>query len=258
MIPKKQNNISNPRDFRPISLKSCLAKVAERLMLIKIKELLDKNKIIINQQSGFRQKRQTKENFFSLTQKAIETLNRCKKMCTIFFDIASAFDKVWHDGLIYKLIKLSFPKYIIIWLKQFLRARSFAVRISNSITSRFIIEAGVPQGAVLSPTLFSIFINDIPINYVRNKNYSLLFADDLCSFHIFKKKKTIVKQIQNYLKRIEIWLKTWRLMMAPHKCNYIVFSNNKSKSDDDDLEIKLLGLKINKNDSPTFLGIRFD
>ena len=47
-------------------------------------------------------------------------------------------------------------------------------------------------------------------------------------------------------------------MTAPHKCNYIVFSNNKSKSDDDDLEIKLLGLKINKNDSPTFLGIRFD
>jgi hypothetical protein len=93
---------------------------------------------------------------------------------------------------------------------------------------------------------------------MRNKNYSLLFADDLCSFHIFKKKKTSGKQIQHYLKRIEIWLKTWRLMTAPHKCNYIVFSNNKSKSDDDDLEIKLLGIKINKNESPTFLGIRFD
>lgn len=258
MIPKKQNNSSDLRDYRPISLTSCLAKVAERLMLTKIKEFLDKNKIIIKQQSGFRQKRQTKDNIFCLTQKAIETLNRGKKMCTIFFDIASAFDKVWHDGLIYKLIKLKFPKYIIVWLKQFLTSRSFAVRINNTITRRFIITAGVPQGAVLSPTLFTIFINDLPINYMRNKNYSLLFADDLCSFHIFKKKKTSVKQIQNYLKRIEIWLKTWRLMMAPHKCNYIVFSNNKSKSDDDDLELKLLGTKINKNDNPTFLGIRFD
>jgi hypothetical protein len=126
MIPKKQNNSSDPRDYRPISLTSCLAKVAERLMLTKIKEFLDKNKIIIKQQSGFRQKRQTKDNIFCLTQKAIETLNRGKKMCTIFFDIASAFDKVWHDGLIYKLIKLKFPKYTIVWLKQFLTARSYS------------------------------------------------------------------------------------------------------------------------------------
>jgi hypothetical protein len=74
--------------------------VAERLMMIKIKEFLVKNKIIIKQQSGFRQKRQTKDNIFFLTQKAIESLNRGKKLCTIFFDIASAFDKVWHDGLI--------------------------------------------------------------------------------------------------------------------------------------------------------------
>jgi hypothetical protein len=81
-------------------------------MLIKVKEFLDKNKIIIKQQSGFRQKRQTKDNIFFLTQKATETLNRGKKMCTIFFDIALAFGKVWHDGLIYKLMKLNFPKYI--------------------------------------------------------------------------------------------------------------------------------------------------
>jgi hypothetical protein len=84
MIPKKQNNSSNPRDYRPISLTSCLAKVAERLMLTKIKEFLDKNKIIIKQQSGFRQKRQTKDNIFCLTQKAIETLNRGKKCAQSF------------------------------------------------------------------------------------------------------------------------------------------------------------------------------
>ena len=258
MIPKKQNNSSNPKYYRPISLTSCLAKLAERLMLIKFKEFLDKNKIIIKQQSGFRQKRQTKDNIFFLTQKAIETLNRGKRMCTIFFDIASAFDKVWHDGLIYKLIKLRCPKYIICWLKDFLSNRVFAVRVNESITARILIKAGVPQGAVLSPLLFSLFINDIPINYAKNKNYSLLFADDLCSFHIYKKKRTSVKQIQLYLDRIEKWLKSWRLMMAPHKCNYIVFSNSKSHQEEEDLDIKLLGVNINKSDNPTFLGIRFD
>ena len=192
-------------------------------MLIKIKEFLKKNKIIIKQQSGFRQKRQTKDNIFFLTQKAIETINRKKRMCAIFFDIASAFDKIWHEGLIYKLIKLNFPKYIICWINQFLKNRFFAVKMNNIITNKLIITAGVPQGAVLSPTLFSIFINDMTVNYSRNKKYSLLFADDLCSFHIYKKKRTSVKQIQLYLDSIEKWLKSWRLMMAPHKCNYMQF-----------------------------------
>jgi hypothetical protein len=184
MIPKKQHNSSNPKDYRPISLTSCIAKLAERLMLKKIKNFMDKNHIIIKQQSGFRKQRQTKDNIFYLTQKAIESINRGKKMCTIFFDIASAFDKVWHDGLIFKLMKLKFPDFIVCWLKEFLTNRYFAVRVNNEVTEKIEIKAGVPQGAVLSPTLFSIFINDIPINYVKNNLYSLLFADDLCSLHI--------------------------------------------------------------------------
>jgi hypothetical protein len=123
-------------------------------MLIRIKEFLNKNNIIIKQQSGFRAKRQTKDNIFFLTQKAAESLNRGKKMCSIFFDIASAFDKVWHNGLLYKMIKLNFPKYIILWLKNFLFNRLFAIRINNVKTDNFIIGAGVPQGAVLSPFYF--------------------------------------------------------------------------------------------------------
>jgi retron-type reverse transcriptase len=132
-------------------------------------------------------------------------------MCSIFFDIAAAFDKIWHDGLIYKLIKINLPKFIINWIIHFLSHRFFAVRVNNSITDKSIITTGVPQGAVLSPTLFSIFINDIPINYSRNKCYSLFFADDLCAYFIYKQKRTIVKTIQLYLDRIEKWLKTWRL-----------------------------------------------
>ena len=188
MIPKKQKNTGNPKEYRPISLTSCVAKLAERLMLSKTKEFMEKNNIIIKQQSGFRKQRQTRDNLFFLTQKATESVNRGKKMITIFFDIASAFEKVWHQGLIFKLIKLNFPFHIICWLREFLIKRYFSVRVNNYLTKQVLIETGVPQGAVFSPTLFSIFINDIPMNFSKNKFYSLLFADDLCDFKIYKKK----------------------------------------------------------------------
>ena len=214
------------------------------------------NNTIIKQQSGFRRGRQTRDNIFHLTQKALETVNRGKKMCTIFFDIASAFDKVWHNGLLYKLIQLKFPNHIISWIKEFLENRFFVVRVGDVTTTNFEIKAGVPQGAVLSPKLFAIYINDLPIKYKKNKFYSLLFADDLCAYNIFKRCGNVNKQIQAYLNMIETWLKKWRLMMAPQKCNYIVFSS--CKASDTKMNLKLFDAPISACADTTFLGIRFD
>jgi hypothetical protein len=131
MIPKKKSNSTDPKDYRPISLTSNLAKLTEKLMSIKLKEFLKKNNIIIKQQSGFRANRQTKDNICLITQKIIEQFNRGKKVCRIFFDIASAFDKVWHKGIIYKLIKLKTPSFIVSWLRDFLDNRFFYVKIKN-------------------------------------------------------------------------------------------------------------------------------
>jgi hypothetical protein len=259
MIPKKNKNSSNPKEYRPISMTSCIAKLAERLILSKMREFMDKNNIIIKQQSGFRKQRQTRDNLFHLTQKATETINRGKKMCSIFFDIASAFDKVWHKGLLYKLIKWNFPFYLICWIKEFIDSRYFAVRVNNCLSKKSLVETGVPQGAVLSPTLFSMYINDIPMNFSKNKFYSLLFADDLCAFKIYKKNgKNVNSSIQSYLISLEEWLKKWRLQMAPNKCSYLVFSSNKNRDDHEDIDIKLSGSKIMANKNPVFLGIRFD
>ncbi len=117
-------------------------------------------------------------------------------MCAIFFDIASAFDKVWHDGLVFKLLELNFPNHLIRWIKDFLDNRLLAVSIGLFISEKLMIQAGVPQGAVLSPSLFSIFNNDIPVKYSKNKLYSLLFAYDLCALKIFKKLVTPIRKFK--------------------------------------------------------------
>ena len=115
----------------------------------------------------------------------LESFNRDKKVCCIFFDISAAFDKVWPVGLIFKLVKIKLPLYLINWIVTFLNNRQFRVKIGDYCTEYFEILTGVPQGSVLSPTLFSIYINDIPMNNKKNQINSLLFADDLAYYHIY-------------------------------------------------------------------------
>ena len=178
--------------------------------------------------------------------KVIESFNRKKKVCCIFFDIAAAFDKVWHDGLILKLNEIKLPLYLIKIIKEFLTDRKFRMKIKEKLSEYYPITTGLPQGAVLSATLFSIYINDIPTNHKKNKIYSLLFADDLAYFHIYKKgEATVTKKINDHLKELEKWMSKWRLKLAPHKCNYLVFSkNNINESENLDLITKYLNMII--------------
>ncbi len=105
--------------------------------------------------------------------------------------IQSAFDKVWHDGLIYKLYKYKIPLYIVSIITDYLNDRKFTVKIDNHLSSLRAISCSVPQGGVLSPTLFSLFINDLPLNLSEKRgDYSYLFADDIADicFQIVWKK----------------------------------------------------------------------
>ena len=90
-------------------------KLYEKIILNRIKNFLDLNKILIKQQSGFRNNRQTKDNLVFMSQKIQEAFGNKQKVCCVFFDIQAAFDKVWHNELIYKLYKLKFPLYLIDW-----------------------------------------------------------------------------------------------------------------------------------------------
>ena len=183
-------------------------------------------------------------------KKKSETFNRKKKLCCIFFDIAAAFDEVWHNGLIFKLIQIKLPLYLVNFFIAFLWERKFRISLDGYNTEYHDISNGI---SVTSLLLFSIYMNDIPLNLKLNKSYSQLFADDLSYFHIYKKKgeKSASKNINNHLKNLEKWFYKWRLRMAPNKCNYLVFSNG-STNESEKLELKLNGTKLKYNNTPTF------
>ena len=171
-----------------------------------------------------------------------------------------------YEGLIYKLIKIGLPAYVVVWINEFLANRKFKIKLNSHISNTYSITCGVPQGAVLSPLLFSIFINDVPLYLNRKSKHSLLFADDLMFMQIFRK---INSQVENQLNKqmlsLESWLNNWRLKMAPEKCVYSIFSNNKKAGEkgkkgfnNEKLNLMLYNQAIQLDNDITFLGLRFD
>ena len=189
MILKNGQDNGNAGKYRPISMTPCLARLFERLVLQRLEVFLKTNNIKINNQSGFRKNRQTKDNIFFITQKSQQAFNEYKKTLAVFFDIAGAFDKVWHSGLIYKLAIMKVPYYLLKIIMNFLEDRSFSVKLEGTLSSRRLIKCGVPHGGVFSPTLFSCYINDVPLAEGANEK-CLLFADDIVfTLSFFYKKK---------------------------------------------------------------------
>lgn len=258
MIPKKGKDKSLASSYRPISLTSCLAKTCERLTLNRLQVFLKSKDIIIKQQSGFRSHRQTNDNLVYLLQKVKENFNK-KKMNTVavFFDIEKAFDKVWHSGLIYKLHQYGLPKYLGYWIVDFLRNRTFSVKVDKSISNIYTITAGVPQGAVLSPTLFSLFINDIPLTNQYQKGESSLFADDLAHLNQDRNLKRLEIHVQRYLYLLQDWLSNWRLSMSAQKCSYVLFGKN-STINSKHISLKLYENEIPRDNNPRYLGAILD
>ena len=231
-------------------------RIQERLF-----KMLNKSNVISPIQSGFRQRRQTKENILAVVQKVANSLNNRTnnkkwKAITLLFVIAAAFDTVWHEGLVNKLIKAKVANHLIFWIKDFLTSRSFSVRIDHTLSEPKQIARGVPQGAVLSPLLFSVFINDVPELSQPERSYTYLFADDMVVVHIYEDDESASALINTHLKQLEKWPNNFRLSMAVSKCEYILFYNSRRRPDD--LNLTMYGASIGRFKDVQFLGVTLD
>jgi len=259
MIEKKADDLTNPKNYRPISITACLCRLLERIILRRLQEYLENNGLLMGQQSGFRARRSTSDNLVFIIQKIKESFNRKRKAIAIFFDIEAAFDKVWHAGLIHKMAQMRVPYHIVRFVTEFLSDRSCYVKVNQALSEKIPITCGVPQGACLSPTLFAIFINDSPKRSKRNDEQTLLFADDTALLKLYRNKtKKVLNEINCFLSELSAWAFKWRVTLAPHKCNYIAFGRNKV----DEFDLSLNGTKLktadDKTDEIKFLGLRLD
>ena len=160
-ILKKGKKADKPQNYRPISLTSCVGKLGEKIVNNRLYWWLETNNLISAHQAGFRAKSRTEDQLFRLTQKILDGFQRGEHSAAVFIDLQQAYDRVWRKGLFMKMQNLGIQGKLYSWIKSFLTDRLIQTRINDTLSSKAVLEEGLPQGCSLSCTLFLIFINDL-------------------------------------------------------------------------------------------------
>lgn len=257
-FPKPNKNPLHPENHRPISLLNTFSKLTERIILTRLTEDIEDRNIIPNIQYGFRPNHSTEQQALRLTEIIFDTLTTKRCSSALFLDISKAFDKVWHNLLLQKMINYRINNTLIKLTHSFLKNRTFSIKsIINTSTIRSI-NAGVPQGAVLSPTLYNLFTADIPIHFPNTQ--ILTFADDTAIITTSKSYNRTINYLQNTINEITQWTNQSRLQINPDKSQLIHFSKKFTHPNNDRPEdqIKINHQIIKWQNTVKYLGITFD
>ena len=151
----------------------------------------------------------------------MERFNRGEHVVATFFDVKKAFDNVWHNGLRYKIFYLDLPTKMAHWLSNFLVGRVIQVNINSFLSNQINSKAGVPQGSVLSPLHFLIYVNDLPTPH-RKQNSLSQFADDTAQWAFSLNVCFAAKLLQQDLLNLATWCAKWRIKLNPEKGDRIL------------------------------------
>ena len=220
----------------------------ERILNSRLIYHLESNNVLSDTQTGYRKHRNTEDQLLLLAQDIKNAFQQKEKVVSVFFDLSKAFDRVWKEGLLLKVRQSGIVGKMFTWIKSFLHKRSARVALDNLLSVSIKMREGVPQGGVISPLLFLIYINDITNAIPRHVSNSL-HADDLAIWSTAEHTITATYRIQKTVEQIQEWTDNWGLQINKSKTVATVKDKVKLKAGDGYL------LQV---DIPTFLGAKLD
>ena len=228
----KKSNKQIVDNYRPISLLPIFGKIFEKIIYNNLYSYLLQSKSLNNNQSGFRTGDSCVNQLIAITHEIYKdfTGNPSLETRGVFLDISKAFDKVWHEGLLFKLRQYGVEGSMYGILKNYLNNRFQSVVLNGTQSSWNKIGAGVPQGSVLGPLLFLIYINDLPDNL---KSRAKLFADDTSLFSTVNNVLHSCEILTNDLDIINHWAYQWKMSFNPDpnkQATEVIFSRKNKKT----------------------------
>ena len=221
----KKGSKCDPGNYRPVSLTSVLGKIFETLLKKRIMTFLETRNLLSDNQYGFRKGKSCTTNLIKFYDGVTKEIDKGNMVDIIYIDFQKAFDKVPHEALLLKMERFGLRSAEICWIKNWLTNRKQRVHINGKYSDWADVESGVPQGSVLGPILFIMFIDDISWEI---KSKVSIFADDLKVMGTVNSSEEI-EQLQRDLDRITEWATRWGMSFSINKCQTLHLGKNNAK-----------------------------
>ena len=243
-------------NYRPVSLLSCFSKILERLVFDRCVNFINNQEILNDKQYGFRPKHSTYMAIAQLVDKITNAVEKNETTIGIFLDLSKAFDTIDHSILLHKLEHYGFRG--IEWFKNYLSNRTQYVAFNNCTSESGNITCGVPQGSILGPLLFILYVNDI--TYTSNVLDFILFADDTTILYSHKDINSKIELINKELDEVTNWFKANKLSVYASKTNFMIMGtpHMTSTKTREDLNVLLDNTVLERVKFTKFLGVLID
>ena len=256
-VPKK-GDLTNAANYRPISLLSVVGKIFERILNEQIWKHLEAHNLFSDVQFGFRHQRSSADLLAHLTEHISNVLDKQGEARSVALDISKAFDRVWHAGLLHKLSSYGIQDKFLSLISSFLSNRSMSVVVNGCRSQPSSVNAGVPQGSILGPTLFLLYINDLPENVLSK---IVLYADDATLFDSYFDRKdsnsrsSLCSRLEADLLSIESWGAKWLVNFNASKTQDLQHSRLRCEAMRD---LSMSNNKIRSVSSSSILGVTIE